>query len=391
MYWKGVERELAYILLTLRRWQEPDCRAVFLDDENDDFIHGYDTFLDQVGHSSRKFTHRYNQTLKGDPGKPPDYEQALEDRSWSETADQQSSVVKKEIRKSLENRIKAPLLKRRARMLLQAGGFLDIDKVIEYRDPEELLSFWKRPVVPQLSLHWSEAQKYPVFIPLQCSACKRIIRGCSFSKIENNVRTAAVCEGCYRKLAYGHPGIVKDYKHSVLTRDITPEMSRAICRCTEVNSIDYHGHSKELFPVDLLENHLNASGTPGSFRCGLFELGEHVAEAKYGAILSRLEKQISLNVLKRKEDEYRDKVEQQMRKAAEKAKRKGKRPAEKIEQSRVNTENTVAEFGRSSGMTDESYEDIPFYLRPITNTYSYGNVHMALRLGPLLIENGVEK
>jgi hypothetical protein len=33
--------------------------------------------------------------------------------------------------------------------VLTVLGFLDIDKLIEYRPPEENLSFWKRPVAPQ--------------------------------------------------------------------------------------------------------------------------------------------------------------------------------------------------------------------------------------------------
>src|SRR5208282_4318384 len=44
MYWAGVKREMAHILLTLRDWQQPKFASVVLDDENDDFIHGFDTF-----------------------------------------------------------------------------------------------------------------------------------------------------------------------------------------------------------------------------------------------------------------------------------------------------------------------------------------------------------
>ena len=34
-------------------------------------------------------------------------------------------------------------------------------------------------------------------------------------------------------------------------------------------------------------------------------------------------------------------------------------------------------------------EDIPLFFRQYTQQYPYGNVHMALPVGPLVIENGV--
>ena len=33
--------------------------------------------------------------------------------------------------------------------LLQAAGFLDMEKLIEHRPPLDKLSFWKRPAIPQ--------------------------------------------------------------------------------------------------------------------------------------------------------------------------------------------------------------------------------------------------
>ena len=38
----------------------------------------------------------------------------------------------------------------------------------------------------------------------------------------------------------------------------------------------------------------------------------------------------------------------------------------------------------------EAEADIPFFVRRITDRYPFGNVHMALRLGPVVVENGVE-
>jgi hypothetical protein len=63
IYWDGVKRELAHILLTLREWQQPKYSKVILEDEEDDFIHGYDTFLDQVSYHSRLFAQQYGKLV----------------------------------------------------------------------------------------------------------------------------------------------------------------------------------------------------------------------------------------------------------------------------------------------------------------------------------------
>ena len=42
-------------------------------------------------------------------------------------------------------------------------------------------------------------------------------------------------------------------------------------------------------------------------------------------------------------------------------------------------------------MESEADEDIPLFFRQFTEKYPFGNVHMALRVGPLVIENGVSQ
>jgi hypothetical protein len=59
MYWGGVRQELEVIILTLKKWQQPEFNSVELGDETDDFIHGFDTFIDQVSQESRAFAIRY--------------------------------------------------------------------------------------------------------------------------------------------------------------------------------------------------------------------------------------------------------------------------------------------------------------------------------------------
>lgn len=59
LYWTGVEQELENIIRTLRCWQTSENSDVHIDDESDDYIHGYDTFLGQVSSEQRAFAKRY--------------------------------------------------------------------------------------------------------------------------------------------------------------------------------------------------------------------------------------------------------------------------------------------------------------------------------------------
>jgi hypothetical protein len=59
LYWVGIELELENIVRTLRIWQQPEYADISIADEDDDNIHGFDTFLDQVCQEARAFAIRY--------------------------------------------------------------------------------------------------------------------------------------------------------------------------------------------------------------------------------------------------------------------------------------------------------------------------------------------
>lgn len=61
IYWDGVKSELEGILTTLKRWRQPEYSAILLADEMDGFVHGFDTFIDQVSLDSRAFANRYSK------------------------------------------------------------------------------------------------------------------------------------------------------------------------------------------------------------------------------------------------------------------------------------------------------------------------------------------
>ena len=66
LYWDGVRTELENIVRTLKVWQQPEYAQVTIQDEDDDHVHGFDTFLDQVSHEARAHAIRYGQYLVPD-------------------------------------------------------------------------------------------------------------------------------------------------------------------------------------------------------------------------------------------------------------------------------------------------------------------------------------
>lgn len=194
-----------------------------------------------------------------------------------------------------------------------------------------------------------------------------------------------VCENCYRQYYHGNERMRKLYKHCVLKESINEDQSQKICRCGTVPHINSDGFHRRLFPVNQLDDHRGTDPLKKGIKCGLLNAGTLVAEAKYNGMLSKQEKQVDLIDQKRLD---------QKRKDEEKLFLKGKAPKFGVsqQQSLVDRNQRVAEAGNSTMLDEqEADEDIPFFLRKFTNKYPFGNVHMALRVGPLIIENGVEQ
>jgi hypothetical protein len=123
-------------------------------------------------------------------------------------------------------------------------------------------------------------------------------------------------------------------------------------------------------------------------RCGLLNLNTLVAEAKYLGMLSKHEKQTDLSDQRRINEDR----EQRRRDLAAAAKRRGTALRVAQQASLIDPSNRIAEAGGSAALEEvEADKDVPFFLRKFANNYPFGNIHMALRVGPLVIENGVEQ
>lgn len=61
LYWEGVKGELENIIRTLKAWQAPEYSEAFTQENEDEPLHGYDTFIDQVSQETRALAIRYGE------------------------------------------------------------------------------------------------------------------------------------------------------------------------------------------------------------------------------------------------------------------------------------------------------------------------------------------
>lgn len=201
-----------------------------------------------------------------------------------------------------------------------------------------------------------------------------------------------ICEDCYRESHHRKKTLVKAYKHCILRESITPSSSRKICHCDTVPHFDANGRSLALFPVSKKDNHFGASSA-GGLQCGLLKLGELVAEAKYVGMQTMITRRVKLSEEKR---QHEARVKEQRAKEQKMAAKAASRPGPGW---KIVTEASFTDPSQRSSATGstavaeekEADDDIPFFIRRYTEQYPFGNVHMALRIGPLIIENGVAK
>lgn len=64
LYWVGVRAELENILFALKEWQLPEYADAEAIETEEDFVHGFDTFVDQVSQGARKFASRYGKPAR---------------------------------------------------------------------------------------------------------------------------------------------------------------------------------------------------------------------------------------------------------------------------------------------------------------------------------------
>ncbi|KAL3707712.1 hypothetical protein TMatcc_005693 [Talaromyces marneffei ATCC 18224] len=375
MYWEGVRDELENIIRPLAIWQQPEFADVLVPDENDDFIHGFDTFVDQVSQHAREHAIRYNKkrienmdlSRKLIDAPPPSYMKSLNDAATDRRAESISSKIKSAVRQTMEDMPSFTGIEKRAWVLLQAAGFLDIEKLIEDRPATKKQ---KRPVVPQLD--FSKGRPLD-FYPMHCANahCNAIITGSMF-KSDDPKEPRVVCEDCYFRFFYGKDSYVKQYKHSILPEAITPEESRRMCPCYSVPH--FNGDKPlALFPVPWDARHQKY--TTSSKKCELDALDDLVAISKYKA----LRKAAGIKETKR-ERNPNSVVDATM-------KLQHRQPQAEKSSSNQNL-HSLAILDKI--VTDPQEDpDVPAFFKAHVDKDPFANVHVRLRVGPLIIRNDI--
>ncbi|KAF2137416.1 uncharacterized protein K452DRAFT_341203 [Aplosporella prunicola CBS 121167] len=409
LYWDGVKQELRLILLTLKKLQEPKFCSIYRQEkEQNECLYGFETFVDQVSRKSRAFADTYCRfpnfglALKKRKWLSSQqwlstYEDALYDKICSDEADRDGAALKEAIKTRIQEAADKDGLnatENLARMLLQSiEGFLDIEKIIEHRPPLKHLRFWKRPAIPQMSLDNISDDLSLEFKPQNCAECLEPIRGSMFmhqppsNADEHSENQKLVCEECYRSTHYGDKSYTKVFKHCILSHALSSDLSQRICDCPEVPRIDIGGHPRKLFPVGAREKHVNL----GNRKCGLLKVNARLAHAKFLTLRGRNFNRTRTTRLKTFFD-FRPHLKPRTKERDKDNKENGRREDGEADWEDILKEDVdLDSFSTAFGVTDmqQADKEIPFYLRKYAQRYPFGNVHMALRIGPLIVENGV--
>ncbi|KAL3465356.1 hypothetical protein BJX64DRAFT_285615 [Aspergillus heterothallicus] len=401
LYWDGLTHELGHIILTLQAWNSSPSglHTKDLPEETDSFIHGFDTFIDAVHIDSRSFASQVaslkervrgeseNVNIESSRGNTT-HDSALENRAHELLLRYGAEKIKGDIRSRIEeiteNASEEEKNRRRVRGMLQAMGVLDIETVVEDRSPVDDAAevHEEEKAVPQLRLERYTPAGIPVLAPLQCSYCKRIIEGTMYRSLPQQDQMT-ICESCYRKHCRDTPNqYTKRYKHCILDEIINPSISRKMCLCETVPHHEPDGRPRSLFPVSGNDNHMTADG-PGCVGCGLLKLPELIAEAKYEGL--RMASGAGGGKSRRVKA-----GRTQCKPANAKSK------ASLFARSRFVTlrSKQLVNKGITTGATAAAGEAAAKHMEDLSSMeqetlQTFGNMPMSLRLGPLVIGNGV--
>lgn len=359
LYWEGIERDIALILSTLTEWQHEDA----LPEEHDPLVYGYETFLDQVCQSRREDGWK-DRNSYGD-----DYSGAFANRAYEVLANAESEQRRDTVRELVGyqdgKHLSGHTLRQRARLLLQSAQWLDFDKVVEHREP---LHNGLRLAPAQIHLAL-DPQKTPPVLKAEsvlCGRCSSAIRGSMF--VGPGGSNDVICQNCYfGSDSYGRPDWHKRYKSCCLDGDITTDVSQRLCNCKTLTKVS-DGKPKPLFPISPDKSSRNKHGP-----CALMAVDNTLAEAKFDSTRLKTDKSLSLS-------DYKGLMKKESDKSREKDNKLGKKQTPDL--TYYMPEFGIDKFQKEGGGT-------PPYLRPAMPQQPFGHVHMALRFGTVLIENGV--
>lgn len=261
----------------------------------------------------------------------------------------------------------------------------------------------------------------PAFTPQRCqqAGCTAFIT----SSMYTGHVSEALCETCYRRNYYREPGYDKVHKHSAINDAITPMDAERMCMCPDdsgkisrdvsrdsscdsddektlapnsigpdKNTLNGDGKAKNGVHVDADEKTLASSangaskdinGTDGrKHDCRLHKLGPMEASAKYeGLKLVAGEEVKSGGRLSTAMSRLTTRDDRSSRKSTS-----SRRSVVSVFSSKGSEESP-----RERGVFEDPSQDtnVPQFFRKFADEDAFSHVHMSLRVGPLVIENGV--
>ncbi|PKX88985.1 uncharacterized protein P174DRAFT_516192 [Aspergillus novofumigatus IBT 16806] len=212
LYWTGVNQELDCIVSTLRQWQQPQFQHI-RSDADDTMVNGFDTFITNVIPPSKLIPPKLPSQVSTGLDVKGRVVRSAQVRAMELAAAKTRTKVNVDVHERLLQRpVETDAAKRRARLLLQAAGFLDVDKTIEHSPAGNRPS----PLTPQLRMTKKGFKGCPRVSVLPCSECKRVIRESMYQASGKSTQT--ICEDCYWEHHYGDPAYIKQYKHSIASQ-----------------------------------------------------------------------------------------------------------------------------------------------------------------------------
>ncbi|EAW25669.1 uncharacterized protein NFIA_044880 [Aspergillus fischeri NRRL 181] len=184
LYWTGLNQELDCIVSTLRQWQQPQFQHIRPDADNT-LVNGFDTFIANLVPQSAQTPPKLPSQASARLNVKGCVVRSAQVRAMELAAAKTRTKVNVDVHERLLQRpVETDAAKRRARLLLQAAGFLDIEKTIEH----------------------SPAANTPI------------------------------CEDCYWEHHYGDPAYIKQYKHSIASQVDDYISKHTSCRSCRKNS-----------------------------------------------------------------------------------------------------------------------------------------------------------
>lgn len=224
----------------------------------------------------------------------------------------------------------------------------------------------------------------PTLKPHRCAqrTCTSIITASMFTA--GDISTA-ICETCYRRHHGSDRTYTKVYKHSILSEIMTPAAAERVCRCPEVARYDTAGRPAALYPHDQVAGHLGSARSSG-VKCGLLRLGAVEVRAKYDGLMA-----VSggtggtFSVIMGRVSGDEKKALFHRKRVASVSSRQGGGGGQLV------LEGGVVPKASSVVTDPEQDANVPKFFRDIADKKAFSDIHMALRVGPLVIENGVAK